>query len=83
MDPAASLLRWPSATVLMTTTAIATASLLALARATLWPRRGKVLRGPPRTGAAPQAPSLDELPGARDVDTPVSCARAILGDGRG
>ncbi|UNI14454.1 hypothetical protein JDV02_001083 [Purpureocillium takamizusanense] len=76
-------LRWPSATVLVTTTAIATASLLVLARATLWPRKQRVLRSPLRT-VLPRASSEelqglvyrpDEFPGARDVDTPYGSVR--------
>lgn len=84
-----STLRWwwwwsPSAaTALVTTTAIATASLLVLARATLWPRRQRVLRSPLRT-VIPRASSEelrrlvyqpDEFPGARDVDTPYGSVR--------
>ncbi|PNY28036.1 Serine hydrolase-like protein [Tolypocladium capitatum] len=84
MDSAASFLRWPSTTtMLVTTTAVTTASLLALARATLWPRRRKVLRSPLRAVMARASPAElgamvyrpDELPGARDVDTPYGSVR--------
>ena len=77
---ATSFLRWPSTTaVLVTSTALATATLLVLARATLWPRRQKVLRGPLRTVIPRASPAElgalvyqpDEFPGARDVETPV------------
>ncbi|KYK58285.1 alpha/beta hydrolase family protein [Drechmeria coniospora] len=83
MDPAGILWWPPSAVVLITATAVATVSLLALVRATLWPRRGKVLPSPLRTviPAASRA-DLDKLvyqpdifPGARDVDTPYGSVR--------
>jgi pimeloyl-ACP methyl ester carboxylesterase len=71
-----------TAALLVTATAVATASLLFLARASLWPRRPAVLPGP-RSAALPRA-ARDELerlvggnalPGARDVDTPYGSIR--------
>ncbi|KND94994.1 Serine hydrolase-like protein [Tolypocladium ophioglossoides CBS 100239] len=83
MDSAARSLAWPSAPVLVTATALATASLLALARAALWPRRAKVLRGPLQTALPQASPAAlaalvyrpDEFPGARDVATPYGSVR--------
>jgi hypothetical protein len=82
MDTLDTLLRWPDMphpALVATTTAIATASLIVLAKATLWPPRQRVLRSPLKT-VLPRA-SRDELqelvylpdafPGARDVETPV------------
>lgn len=77
-----TLLRWPDIphpAVVATTAAVATASLIVVAKATLWPRRRSVLRSPLKT-VLPRASreELSELvylpdafPGARDVETPV------------
>lgn len=74
---AGSFFRWPTVTV----TVVATATLLLLARSALRPRWGKALPNPLKT-TIPRL-SRDEIeglvyrpdafPGARDVDTPVSC----------
>lgn len=83
----ATLLRLPNLSMpsamhtafIATTTAIATASLIVLAKATLWPRRHKVLASPLKT-VIPRLSDRevqalvyrpDIYPGARDVDTPV------------
>lgn len=69
-------LPWPT---LATTTAMATTSLIVLARIALWPRKQAVLKSPLRT-VMPRLSSEelaglayvpDSFPGARDVDTPV------------
>ncbi|OAA43167.1 Alpha/beta hydrolase fold-1 [Metarhizium rileyi] len=75
-----TLLRWPDAphATVATAAAVATASLILVAKAVLWPRRRRVLPSPLRT-VLPRA-SREELsrlvylpdafPGARDVETP-------------
>ncbi|KAK8930431.1 hypothetical protein H634G_07451 [Metarhizium anisopliae BRIP 53293] len=81
-----TLLRWPDIphpAVVATTAAVATASLIVVAKATLWPRRRSVLRSPLKT-VLPRASreELSELvylpdafPGARDVETPYGTIR--------
>lgn len=77
-----NILRWPDIphpALVATTAAVATASLIVLAKATLWPRRQRILRSPLKT-VIPRASEAelnelvylpDAFPGARDVETPV------------
>lgn len=75
----------PSPVLVATTATLATVGVLALARAALWPARPNILPSPLKTGSGLSAASSnsstssktlvyhpDLLPGARDVDTPVS-----------
>lgn len=71
---------WPATAALVTATAITTTTFLVLANTVLWPRRGAVLPNPLKT-TLPSLPEEemkalvyrpDQLPGARDVQTPVS-----------
>ena len=80
-------LSWPSSTAfVVTTTAVATATLFVAAKAALWPRRQKTLRGPLKTiipryakaELAELAYQPDQFPGAKDVETPVSAQRMEL-----
>ncbi|KHN96249.1 Alpha/beta hydrolase fold-1 [Metarhizium album ARSEF 1941] len=81
-----TLLRWPDIphpAVVATAAAVATASLVAVAKTTLWPARKRVLPSPLKT-VLPRA-SREELrglvylpdafPGARDVETPYGTIR--------
>ncbi|QPH01714.1 hypothetical protein C2857_005917 [Epichloe festucae Fl1] len=80
-------LPWPTlphAALVVTTTAMATTSLIVLARIALWPRKRAVLKSPLRT-VMPRLSSEelaglayvpDSFPGARDVDTPYGTIRA-------
>ena len=74
-------LSWPSSTAfVVTTTAVATATLVVVAKATLWPKRHKTLQSPLKTiipryakaELAELAYQPDQFPGAKDVETPVS-----------
>ncbi|KAH7329266.1 hypothetical protein B0I35DRAFT_346098 [Stachybotrys elegans] len=79
----AQWLAMPQTVLVATTTAILTASFLTLARAVSWPRRPQVLPSPrklPLPAAAKEqlaelVPVVDELPGARDVETPYGTIR--------
>lgn len=71
---------WPATAALVTATAITTTTVLALANTVLWPRREKTIPNPLKT-TLPRLPQEeieelvyqpDQLPGARDVQTPVS-----------
>ncbi|KFA74999.1 hypothetical protein S40288_02192 [Stachybotrys chartarum IBT 40288] len=85
-SPAESWTAWPptpSTVLAATTAAVVTASLLAVAGASLWPRRAPVLPSPLRR-AVPQAArdqlrdlvlEEDALPGARDIETPYGSVR--------
>ncbi|CAM1505635.1 Fc.00g112720.m01.CDS01 [Cosmosporella sp. VM-42] len=66
----------PSA-ALVATTAVATVAFLAIAKATLWPARPKVLRNPLKLGVVGKelVYQPDAFPGARDVDTPYGTIR--------
>lgn len=78
----------PSATLVITATAVITASLISLGSVALWPRKEKVLPSPLRT-VIPNLPSEEvealayhpaQFPGASDVRTPVGdlCATGAL-----
>lgn len=73
-----------STTLIVTATAVITASLVTLGSAALWPRREKILPSPLKT-LLPRLPPSEvealayhpnQFPGARDVQTPVRDARA-------
>lgn len=66
--------------IVVSTTAVATAALVVLAKAALWPSNPKVIPSPLKT-VIPHTPKdklahlvyqPDQFPGARDVETPVS-----------
>ncbi|KAM0250559.1 hypothetical protein ACHAQJ_008569 [Trichoderma viride] len=82
-----SFFRWssplPQTAITITATAVATTTLLLLARSALWPRWGKTLPNPLKT-TIPGLPKdeieglvyqPDAFPGARDVDTPYGSVR--------
>ncbi|KAG5984222.1 hypothetical protein E4U55_005580 [Claviceps digitariae] len=75
---------WPL-TLLATTTALATASFIVMARMALWPRRRAVLKSPlggvkmkmdGDGGAGGLVYGPESFPGGRDVDTPYGSIRA-------
>lgn len=84
MSALGSVFSWPSqpsTSLIVTTTALATATLLVLGRSAGWPRRRKILSNPLQTypPGSQQYGELETLiyrpdtfPGARDVETPVS-----------
>lgn len=78
---------WPSSTAaIITATAIATTAFLAFGKASLWPRRAKVLPNPLKTLVSASSENFhkglvykpDQFPGARDVQTPVRNSIAVF-----
>ena len=78
MEASTSWASTPQTAVVATAAAVATASVIVLAKATLWPPRRKVLTSPlaklrstPDKDVQKLVYRPDAFPGARDVDTPV------------